>query len=207
MFCARALENFDGQCGVQTLAPAREAANPAARLSTLVKDHYDFVWRTLRHLGLGAAPAEDGAQQVMCVLARRFDEELPGAERAFLFSTAIRVASTLRRSAKRHPESTGVEFESIAEPAQDIEGMLDDRRGYEVLQGVLDAMPLELRVVFVLYELEEFTVPEVATTLAIPLGTATSRLRRARDEFQARVRRLQATRRVGRELAGRQGDG
>jgi hypothetical protein len=55
-------------------------------------------------------------------------------------------------------------------------------------------MPLELRAVFVLYELEQLTLPEIAELAAIPLGTATSRLRRAREQFQAHIKRIEERR-------------
>jgi len=44
--------------------------------------------------------------------------------------------------------------------------------------------------VFVLFELEERSAREIAALLAIPVGTAKSRLRRARDEFALRTARL-----------------
>jgi RNA polymerase sigma-70 factor (ECF subfamily) len=164
----------------------------AFRLRATVEKHYDFVWRTLRHLGFAGATAEDGAQQVMCVLARHFAKIEPGAERSFLYATAVRVAATLRRAAKRHPEWAGAPVDAVESPTPDAEELLDERRKHEFLQGVLDAMPFDLRVVFVLHEIEELSGPEVAATIGVPLGTATSRLRRAREQFQACVRRLQA---------------
>jgi RNA polymerase sigma-70 factor (ECF subfamily) len=60
------------------------------------------------------------------------------------------------------------------------------------LSLILDAMKDEQRAVFVLYELEELTVPEIASLLEVPVGTATSRLRAAREEFEASLRRLRA---------------
>jgi RNA polymerase sigma-70 factor (ECF subfamily) len=45
-------------------------------------------------------------------------------------------------------------------------------------------LSLELRAVFVLYELEDFTMAEIARTLELPPGTVASRLRRARETFE-----------------------
>ena len=59
------------------------------------------------------------------------------------------------------------------------------------LQNILDRMPDELRVVFLLYELERFTMAEISECLSIPPGTVASRLRRAREDFIARARRVQ----------------
>src|SRR6202035_5427514 len=166
------------------------------RLRRLVDAQYDFVWRTLRYLGLPDADAQDGAQQVLCVLARRLDEIAPGAERPFLFSTAMRVAAGLRRSARRRPEETETDLDALAAATPDAEALLDERRAHEVLQRVLAALPVELRLVFVLYELEELTSPEIAGMLGVPVGTVASRLRRGREAFQAIVKRMHAAQRA-----------
>jgi RNA polymerase sigma-70 factor (ECF subfamily) len=173
-------------------AVERPADQDQARATTLVEQHYDFVWRTLRFLGLDDASAEDGAQQVMCVLARRIADVTPGSERSFIFSTTLRVAASLRRSNQRLPESAEDDLEALASSTPSAEELLDRRRAHELLRRVLDALPVELRIVFVLYELEEFTVPQIAETLGIPPGTAASRLRRGREQFRAIVRRMHA---------------
>ena len=181
------------------VTPAGESRTPsstdAIRLRVLVENHYDFVWRSLRYLGLGDEDAEDGAQQVMCVLARRLADVRPGVERPFLFSTATNVATTFRRTQRRRPETGIDDFEAMAEEVPGGDELVDERRAHEALQRVIQAIPEELRLVFVLYELEELTSPEIATMIGIPLGTVASRLRRAREAFHAIVQRLQAAQR------------
>ena len=176
-------------------APVEDGA--PARIRALVQAHYDFVWRTLRYLGLPGADAQDGAQQVMCVLARRLDEVTPGAERPFLFATATRVAATLRRSARRRPEATEADLDALVAATPGAEELVDQRQAHELLQRVLEAIPVELRLVFVLYEIEELTSPEIAGMLGVPLGTVASRLRRGREAFQAIVQRMQTAQRAG----------
>jgi RNA polymerase sigma-70 factor, ECF subfamily len=186
---------------VSGLAPADPvtadgaATDASARVRALVEEHYDLVWRTLRSLGVDDATAEDGAQQVMCVLARRIDEITPGVERRFVLSTALRVASTLRRAAKRRAETTDEDIDRLVASTPSSEELLDQRRAREVLQRVLEAMPSDLRVVFVLFEIEELSTREIARAIRIPHGTAVSRLRRAREAFEAVVRRMQAAER------------
>jgi RNA polymerase sigma-70 factor (ECF subfamily) len=53
-------------------------------------------------------------------------------------------------------------------------------------------MSEERREVFVLYELEGLTGPEIAKHLDLPLGTVASRLKRARADFEEGVARIQA---------------
>lgn len=167
----------------------REAAR--GRLRGIIDRHYDFIWRTVRYLGVPDASAEDAAQQVLCVLARRLDGVAPEAEVSFLFATARRVASDARRAARRRPQSGVADVETLAAPIPNAEDLLDERRARDLLGQVLDSMPADLRIVFVLFEIEELTLREVATLLDIPLGTVGSRLRRARGTFQGIVRRLQ----------------
>ena len=183
--------------------PAREAqparANASVPVAALVEQHYDFVWRTLRFLGIDDASAEDGAQEAMCVFARRIDEIAPGAERSFLFTTAMRVAATLRRTIRRRPESGDTDVDALEASMPNPEELLDEREAHGLLRKILDALPVELRLVFVLHEVEEMTLPEIAEALGIPLGTATSRLRRGREQFQSIVDRLQAALRTSGE--------
>jgi RNA polymerase sigma-70 factor (ECF subfamily) len=177
-------------------APVGDGAADAARLRVLVDEHFDFVWRTLRCLGLGDADAEDAAQEVMCVLARRIAEVRPGSERPFLFSTATNVAGTWRRTARRHPEDAEDGLDALAGSAATAEELLDERRAHEVLERILAAMPVELRIVFVLFEIEEMTTPAIAAMIGVPTGTIASRLRKARETFQATVERMQAAQRA-----------
>jgi RNA polymerase sigma-70 factor, ECF subfamily len=166
--------------------------NPETRLRRMVDGHYGAVWRTVRFLGIPDATAEDVAQQVFCIAARRLAEVTPGAERAFLLATAWRVASESRRAARRRPPTSDSDVNEIEAPLPSPEDLVDQKRARAALQSVLSAMPADLRMVFVLYEIEELTLPEIAAAVGAPLGTVTSRLRRARDEFQRAVKRRNA---------------
>jgi RNA polymerase sigma-70 factor (ECF subfamily) len=155
----------------------------------MVDEHYDSVWRTVRFLGMSDANAEDIAQQVFCIAARKVDGIAPGAELSFLLSTAWRVASEARRTARRRPATSDGDVDELEDTLPSPEQLLDMKRARAVLQSVLDAMPIELRIVFVLFEVEELTSPEIASATGLRLGTVASRLRRARAEFQNIVKR------------------
>ena len=167
-------------------------ASPA-RLRRILDQHYDFVWRTVRFLGVAEAHADDAAQQVSCILARKLASVAPGAELSFLFSTATRVASEARRAAKRRPATAeGDAIDALEAPLPSPEELADQHRARRTLDQILDTLPEDLRVVFVLYEVNEMTLPEIAALTGLTLGTATSRLRRAREAFQAALRRRAA---------------
>jgi RNA polymerase sigma-70 factor, ECF subfamily len=177
---------------------SRGAENPTARLRRVIDHHYDSLWRTLRYLGVPEASVDDAAQQTLCVLARRLNDVESGAEVAFLFATAIRVASEARRSVRRNRAEPVQDVDSFPTTAASTEELVDQRRAREVLEQVLEAIPSDLRIVFVLFEIEELALAEIAGLLGIPTGTAASRLRRARESFQTVVRRRQAAERGGR---------
>ncbi len=163
------------------------------RITLLMQQNFDFVWRSLRRLGLDVADADDAAQEVFVLASRKLDSIAPGSERSFLFGTALKMASTRRRTLKRRPEQADVDIDEQDEqsaPGPERLTLLTQAR--EILQALLAEMALDLRAPFVLFELEELTVPQIAELLAIPPGTVSSRLRAARAEFQAGVRRLQA---------------
>jgi RNA polymerase sigma-70 factor (ECF subfamily) len=167
------------------LAPAAVSASPSRdRVQAAVLDHYEFLWRCLRRLGVAEATVEDALQKVLMVFVDRQHAVPDGSERAFLFGTAVRVAADWRKKEARSREVAWEgEILSRADGAPDAEALLDQRQARELLQQALDQMPIELRVVFVLAELEEMTLPSIASLVGVPLGTASSRLRRARACF------------------------
>ncbi len=171
------------------------AKEEATRLEGIVRGHYAFLWRSLRRLGVAEREVDDALQRVLAVLARRLGEIAPGAERSFLFQTALRVAAEMRRANARGRLSFD---EAAVDRARDgaplPDEVLERREARAILDEVLDALPLDVRAVFVLFELEQLTTPAIAELLAIPPGTVSSRLRRGREEFQTLAKRLRAQR-------------
>lgn len=165
-----------------------------ARFRAMVDTHFDAVWRTLRGLGIADGTADDAAQQVFLIALRKLAQIERGRERAFLLGTAVGVAANSRRSATRSRElADPVALEAYVDPAPDPEEQAVLRQRRELLERVLETMPEELRTVFVLFELEGLTSIEIGAALDLPTGTATSRLRRAREHFQNQAARLTVT--------------
>jgi RNA polymerase sigma-70 factor (ECF subfamily) len=164
------------------------------RLHELVTRHFSFVWRSLLRLGVPEGDAEDALQQVFIVASRRLEDITPGSEQAFLFTTTLHVAARARRTRSRRREVPDADVEEPRDPAPAPDERLDRERARERLHELLDAMPEDLRAVFVLHELEQMSSPAIAAMLEVPVGTVASRLRRAREAFRAAVQRLQASR-------------
>jgi RNA polymerase sigma-70 factor, ECF subfamily len=160
----------------------------------MVSTHFDFVWRSLRRSGLPPHAADDAAQQVFLVASRRIADIRQGAERAFLFNTALRVGADAKRSFASKSErldDTG-DLAQVQDSAPSPEERADRSRALHLLDAVLAELPEELRTVLTLFEIEELEAKEIAEILSIPTGTVASRLRRAREEFQNAVKRLRA---------------
>ena len=170
--------------------PAKAPADAESRLRALFHEHYDFIWRTLRRLGLDAGRADDAAQQVFVTASRKLEGIREGGERGYLFGIALRVASDARRASARRRERPLEHAGDPADPGPLAEEALDKHRARALLDAALAKLPLDLRVVFVLHELEELAMSEIAELVGIPSGTVASRLRRARQEFEAIVSRL-----------------
>ncbi len=155
-----------------------------ARLRRIVSAHFDALWRFLRRLGIAEGDVDDAVQEVILVLARKLEQVREGSERSFVLSTAFRVASGMRRQVKRRREvSDGPIFEQVS-PELDPEAAAEQRRLASLLALVLNQLSIELRAVLVLYELEDFTMAEIAMALELPAGTVASRLRRGREAFE-----------------------
>lgn len=185
----------------ELLAPVRpkvDERDADARMRRLVAEHYDFVWRVLRRLGIPASGAEDAAQDVFIVVDRKTHEVWPDNEKSYLFAVAMRVAAARRRAERTQPEHLTPEAWSAvqdATPGPDV--TLDDRRARDVVDEILEFIPFDQRIVFVLFELEDMTTREIAEALDLPSGTVASRLRLARRGFQQAVRRYQARANAG----------
>jgi RNA polymerase sigma-70 factor (ECF subfamily) len=181
-----ALEQTDDR----TSGSGDKPPNPA-RLRVLVDSHFDFIWRSLRRLGLPDADADDAAQRVFWIASRKLGRIEHGKERAFLFGTACHVAREARRARGRRREdlTDGIEVEDATQGAEEL---VDRNKAREVLDRVLDSMSLDVRAVFVLFEIEEMTVPAIAELLDVPAGTVASRLRRGRELFHAAAARFRA---------------
>jgi RNA polymerase sigma-70 factor, ECF subfamily len=170
---------------------ASSGASLHPRLRVLAQQDLGFVWRLLRRMGLSREDADDATQEIFLVGLHRLAGIAPGSERAFLIGTAVRVVGTQRRSFARRSRALA-RLVPPSDPGLSPEQLMERRRDLAVLDELLEGMPLELRSVFVLFELEEVAESEIARALDLPRGTVASRLRRARKLFREGVRRRQA---------------
>lgn len=166
---------------------------PPLELSALFRQYYAGIWRLLRRLGVPTANVDDAAQEVFWVAARKLTEIRPGKERSFLYGIALRVASNQRRRQATLPPLCDVEqIAPLQAPTLSPEEQVEQRQKRALLDRVLDQMSTDLRTVFVLQELEGLEVKKIAELERLPLGTVSSRLRRAREQFSLLAQRVRS---------------
>jgi RNA polymerase sigma-70 factor (ECF subfamily) len=161
-------------------------------LPSLYETHFDFVWRSLRRLGVPNSDIADAIQEVFLTVHRKLGEfEGRCKVTTWLFQIAYGVARTRKRKAYvRREVLDGTEFDEIRAAAGSPEDALSHQRDVELLDQVLNSLNLEQRAVFVLFEIEEFNCEEIAQLLEIPLGTVYSRLRLGRVAFHRALRQI-----------------
>ncbi len=152
--------------------------------------HFAFVWRTVRRLGVPRDAVDDAVQEIFVVVHRRLaDFEGRSSIKTWLTGITLRVASEHRRRARKVPVAE-VDPETIdAGKDRDPHDAATKAEAVRVLHRILDELEDERREAFVMAELEQMTVPEIAESLGVNPNTVYSRLRAARQDFDAAVLR------------------
>ncbi|MEI9937325.1 MAG: sigma-70 family RNA polymerase sigma factor [Pseudomonadota bacterium] len=174
-----------------TPAPsASEAASSPDHFNAFYEAHFSFVWRMLRRLGVADSDVSDATQDVFVVASRRLpDLRGPELARSFAYGIVVRVAHQYRRASSRSRSAeTGIE-QLYDEEAPTAHDSAERAQGVALLDRVLAALDLEKREIFVLVELEQLSVPEVATLTGVNKNTIYTRLRAARQAFDSELAR------------------
>jgi RNA polymerase sigma-70 factor (ECF subfamily) len=156
--------------------------------------YFDFVWSSTRRLGIEPSAMDDVVQEIFIVIHSKLHTlERPEALRSWIYGIVRRTVSTHRRAGRARAAvgiagGSDIEVASLAPtPCEQAERNAD----LELLSRLLDSLDEPKREVFALVELEELSVPEAAEALEIPLNTAYSRLRAARQAFEAALERVE----------------
>jgi RNA polymerase sigma-70 factor (ECF subfamily) len=187
-----------GACAVLKVEMSKplpnHASSPRAEppVAGLYREHFRFIWRGLRRLGVHESSLDDAVQEVFLIAHRKLPEfEGRSSHRVWLFAIALRVAREHRRRNGR------LQFDDEAVTRFRAEGkdVVALRARVRLLDTLLATLSDEQREVFVMTEIEGFSAPELASALELNLNTVYSRLRLARARFDralARQRRRDA---------------
>ena len=170
---------------------APRGGEDVAFFQRVFSEELGFVWGSLRRLGIHERDVEDVTQEVFVRVYKKLDAyDRSRPMRPWLFAFAVHAASDYRRLARHR-----VELLQDAQPDAPSGAPLPDELHGErdraaLVERALEQVPLDRRAVLIAFELDDQPMKEVADALGIPLFTAYSRLRVAREEFRVAVERL-----------------
>jgi RNA polymerase sigma-70 factor (ECF subfamily) len=164
----------------------RAEARP--ELAAIFREQIGFVWRSLRSFGVPEDDLEDAAQEVFIVVQKRLGTWDGQKLREWLFSIAQRVASNHRKRLHvRRSHAARVEQTGAPRPPHSGVSSLEARETLRNLEAALADLDEDKRTVFVLYEVEQLTMSEIASVVNVPLKTAYARLYAARSFVAKRM--------------------
>jgi RNA polymerase sigma-70 factor, ECF subfamily len=170
--------------------PAPETREGFVDFGRVFEVEFDYVWRSLRRLGIAERDLEDVTHDVFLRVFQHISQYDTGRPiRPWLFGFAFRIASDHRRGARNRLEVLDPAADR-PDPERSAVDRLVRAEALRTAQALLDTIEFDRRAVFILHELDGFSIPKVAEALAIPLNTAYSRLRLAREEFEKAAARL-----------------
>ena len=176
--------------------PSGPITSPSLTFETVYDDNVDWMWRCARRLGVSDAAADDVIQSAFLVVHRRLREfEGHSSVKTWIFAILLRIVQGHRRTTRRKSPHL---FNEPADPddLSDTHSRADPERALEraeasrIIDGLLDCLDHDERVVFVMAELEQMTAPEISEATGLTPKAVYSRLRAARVDFERAASRL-----------------
>lgn len=159
-------------------------------LAELYDDYADFVYRSLRSLGVPASRAEDAMQDVFLIANNHLSSFEGAFYKAWLFRLSDSIARNVRRSAKR-THNAPLESVVLVDPGSSPFDRAAQSEKIQLLQALLEQLDEGQREVFVLAELEQLAQVEIAAALGVHVNTVANRLNAARSSLERLLRRHQ----------------
>lgn len=171
---------------------APHPGRPIVTSATLVfedvyRAHFQFVFTRAARLGGLEVDAEEAAQDVFMVVARKLDS-FDGTSQVttWLYGITLNVVRSLRRRARIRRLWERSELVATSVAVQSID-RAEVREAHRIAYSILDKMSSKKRDVFILAEFEDLTCEEIAGIVGTKAETVWSRLHYARAEFARRL--------------------
>lgn len=156
---------------------------------SIYEEHFDFIWRSMRRLGISSQSIDDAVQDVFLVVHRRLEDfEERCSLKTWLFGIALRVAHDHHRRSRRKGGHEQLDA-AVADGSPGPHEELAKAEAVRELDRILNSLDEDKRAVFILAEIEQMTAPEIAEALGINVNTVYSRLRSSRRAFEAALAR------------------
>jgi len=158
----------------------------------IFRSEFSYVWNTLIRLGVAPGDVEDVTHDVFLHVHRKLtDYDALRPLRPWLFGFAFRLASDYKKLARHRHERVGLDEERV-DDAPRADELLLSAEERKLVEAALARVPIERRAILLLHEVDGYSIPEVARALGVPLNTAYSRLRIAREDLARAVEMLRA---------------
>jgi RNA polymerase sigma-70 factor (ECF subfamily) len=153
-----------------------------------------YVRHSVRELGVPDRDCDDVTQDVLIAVHRglyKYDPTRP--LKPWLKTITYRIARDYRALSRNKREMLfpGAEAQ-ITDSGPSSEEQLMQAQARRVLFEILHTVEADRRLVFILHDIEDVAMDEIAASMEIPVNTARSRLRTARIEVQAALDRRRA---------------
>lgn len=170
-------------------------SNTASRtlpdLRRMYEEYFAYVWKLVQRFGVPTRHIEDVVHDVFVVVHRHlaeFDTSKP--LKPWLAGIAFRCASDFMRRAPQRREVPSSDSMQESTTLMNPEASASAKQSHALVHKAVARIDESRRPVFILHEFENTPIPEIAAALSIPVNTAYSRLRLAREDFGNAVRAL-----------------
>jgi RNA polymerase sigma-70 factor (ECF subfamily) len=178
--------------------PPSSAGLLDANFDEIYESMVQYVWNIVSRMGVHRSDAEDVVQEVFVIVHRRLDDFEGRAQlKTWVFKIAVHVVQHYFRTHARKPgdraTAKGTEIHSLVERQENGPAAEAERRErLRTLDHLLDQLDEPKRAVFVLAEIEQLTLSEIAEIVELNANTVASRLRAARQGFEKALSRYRA---------------
>jgi RNA polymerase sigma factor (sigma-70 family) len=171
--------------GGMSEAPKPDLAT-AERFRVVMLPHLDAAHGFARWLTRDPVQAQDVAQEAMLRALRYFHAFRGEEARPWLLRIVRNTWVDLRANRGSDQPLEAAENHPADGPDPEQSALAGDRR--RQVAAALAALPVEMREILVLREIEDLPYKQIAAVLDLPIGTVMSRLARARERLAAVLR-------------------
>src|SRR4051794_6240798 len=152
-----------------SVEPAAQPVDPVEvpDFKVIYEAHFDYVWHSLRRIGVADADLEDLCHDVFVAFYRGqagYDPARP--IKPWLFGIAFRVASDHRRRARHRFEVPQVG--DYADRAPGADDRVAEHQAQDLVLRALAELDPDKRAVFILHEIDGQSMPEIAVVIEAP---------------------------------------
>jgi RNA polymerase sigma-70 factor (ECF subfamily) len=186
----------DAPCDEPALVSAVRHSALVPEFSDIYQRYIGFVWACTRRMGVPENELDDVVQDVFIVIHSRLETlEHPESLRSWIYGIIRRTVSTYRRARRSKTasaEAFSLESEMQYPQPPSPQQLAEQSDQVKLLWQLLVRLDPPKQEVFVMAELDEMTVPEIASAINVPVNTVYSRLRTARQELEDALARYRA---------------